>query len=293
MRIIDAFITQGTTDIVSHFANPLPQAVFSVELAGMDPVDMPYLLKVVSLAGPMEARAVNFGLGLAKIEEYLRQRRDSAPRGDIVAALLAFEHAGYHWMDKVGTLSQLTIGGIGTTGCAFSGGLHYLATHPAERQRLIADLGQLPNAIEEFLRLFMGAPNMVRRATPDVELGGPQMAAGDRGLLSFGAASRDPAICERPHEIDLTRPSSRHLAFGAGNHRCIGASLARLILRVGYEQFLTRVADDFVPVYETGNTRHMVELPVTFAPGSSRLAMILRPFLVPIAIEIGDRDGFA
>ena len=139
----------------------------------------------------------------------------------------------------------------------------------------------------------MGAPNMVRRATTDVELGGPQMAAGDRGLLSFGAASRDPAICERPHEIDLTRPSSRHLAFGAGNHRCIGASLARLILRVGYEQFLTRVADDFVPVYETGNTRHMVELPVTFAPGSSRLAMILRPFLVPIAIEIGDRDGFA
>ena len=170
-------------------------------------------------------------------------------------------------------MSQLTIGGIGTTGCAFSGGLHYLATHPAERQRLIADLGQLPNAIEEFLRLFMGAPNMVRRATPDVELGGPQMAAGDRVLLSFGAASRDPAICERPHEIGLTRPSSRHLAFGAGNHRCIGASLARLILRVGYEELLTRipdfrVAEDFVPVYETGNTRHMVELPVFFAPRS-------------------------
>ena len=225
--LIDAFVTQGTTDIVGHFANPLPQAVFSVELAGMDPVDMPYLLQVFSLAGPMEARAVNFGLGIAKIEEYLRQRRDSAPRGDIVDALLAFEHEGYSWMDKVGTLSQLTIGGIGTTGFAFSGGLHYLATHPVERQRLIADLSRLPNAIEEFLRLFMGAPNMARRATTDVELGGTQMAAGDRVLLSFGAASRDPAICPRPHEIDLTRPSSRHLAFGAGNHSCIGASLAR------------------------------------------------------------------
>ena len=105
----------------------------------------------------------------------------------------------------------------------------------------------------------------------DVEISGTRMAPGDRVLLSFGAASRDPSQCERPDEIDLARSPNRHLAFGAGNHSCIGASLARLILEIGYAEFLTRipeftVADGFEPQYETGNTRHMIELPIFFPP---------------------------
>jgi len=267
--LIDTFIAKGTTDIVSSFANPLPQVVFSVEVAGMNPADMPFLLEVFSLSGPMEARGVNFSRGMAKIDEYLRQRSTEAPRGDIVDALLAFEHEGYRWIDKVGTMCQLTIGGIGTTGFAFSGGLHYLATHPEARRMLAEDHSKIPRAIDEFLRMFMGAPNMARRVKADVEVSGTHMAPGDRVLLSFGAASRDPAICERPNEIDLARPSNRHLAFGAGNHSCIGASLARLMLKIGYEVFLTRipdfqVPDGFEPEYETGNTRHMVALPLRF-----------------------------
>ena len=271
-RLIDDFITHGTVEVVSQFANPLPQVVFSVAVAGMPPSDMPYLLDVFSLSGPMEQRAVNFGLGMAKIEHYLQQRREEAPRGDIIDALLAFEHDGYRWMDKVGTLCQLTIGGIGTTGFAFSGGLHHLATHTADRQLLVADPARLPHAIDEFLRMFMGAPNMARRVKADVEISGTRMAAGDRVLLSVGAASRDPAMCERPNELDITRTVNRHLAFGAGNHSCIGASLARLVLRIGYEQFLARIpafelAEGFVPRYETGNTRHMVSLPLCFSAG--------------------------
>lgn len=267
--LIDTFIADGATDIVSSFANPLPQVVFSVEVAGMDPADMPFLLEVFSLSGPMEAREVNFSRGMAKIDEYLRQRSTEAPRGDIVDALLAFEHEGYRWMDKVGTMCQLIIGGIGTTGFAFSGGLHYLATHPQDRRMLAEDHSKIPRAIDEFLRMFMGAPNMARRVKADVELSGTRMARGDRVLLSFGAASRDPTICERPNEIDLARTSNRHLAFGAGNHSCIGASLARLVLQIGYQVFLTRiphfrVPDDFEPAYETGNTRHMIALPLRF-----------------------------
>ena len=269
--LIDAFIADGNAEIVSRFANPLPQVVFAVEVAGMDPADMPFLLEVFSLSGPMEARAINFGRGMAKVEEYLRRRSEEGPREDIVDALLAFEHAGYGWRDKVGTLCQLIIGGIGTTGYAFSGGLYYLATHPEDRRLLVEDPARIPRAIDEFLRMFMGAPNMARRVKVEVELGGTRMAPGDRVLLSFGAASRDPAVCERPNEIDLTRSPNRHLAFGAGNHSCIGASLARLVLQFGYEEFLTRipnftVPDGFVPAYETGNTRHMVQLPLRFAP---------------------------
>ncbi len=269
--LIDTFIADGETDVVSSFANPLPQTVFSVELAGMDPADMPYLLKTFSLSGPMEERGANFANGMAKIEDYLRQRSEEPPRSDIVDALLAFTHEGYGWLDRVGTMSQLTIGGIGTTGYVFAGGLYHLATHPRDRQLLVHDPTRINRAIDEFLRLFMGAPNMARRATTEVELGGVQIRAGDRVLMSFGAASRDPAVCERPNEVDIARRQVRHLAFGSGGHRCIGASLARPILRIGFEQFLSRipdfaVPDDFEPTYETGNTRHMLELPLRFAP---------------------------
>jgi cytochrome P450 len=269
--LIDRFAGNDRTEIVGSFANPLPQLVFSVEVAGMDAADMPYLMEVFDLSCPMEQRAANFALGMAKIEQYLAARRDAEPRGDIVDALLAFEFPGDGWHDKVGTLSQLTIGGIGTTGFAISGGLHYLATRPEARRYLLEDLTRLPRAIDEFLRHFMGAPNMARRVKCPVEIGGTQMRAGDRVLLSFGAASRDPAICERPDEIDITRPVNRHLAFGAGNHSCIGASLARRVLEVGFREFLTRIPEfsvpaGFVPQFETGNTRHMVELPLHLGP---------------------------
>ncbi|QTJ70250.1 cytochrome P450 (plasmid) [Rhodococcus sp. ZPP] len=271
-RLIDTFITQGETDVVD-FANALPQAVFSVEVAGMDPADMPYLLEVFSLSGPAEERAENFGRGIAKIDEYLRQRSKEPSRGDLIDALLAFEHEGYEWMDKVGTMCQLTIGGIGTTGFAITGGLHHLATHPVDRQRLVEDPSQLPRAIDEFLRMFMGAPNMARRAMRDVEVGGTKIAAGDRVLMSFGAASRDPEIYERPDEVDLQRKPTRHFAFGGGNHLCIGQHLAKLILRVAYEQFLARipeftVPEGFKPEYETANVRHMVSLPIIFEPSN-------------------------
>ncbi len=272
-QLIDAFIAKGAVELVSEFANPLPQIIFSAVVAGMDRAEMPYLLQAFSFVGPAQERAENFQRGMLRIEEYLRRRRAEPPRGDIVDALLAFEHAQYSWMDKVGTLCQLTIGGIGTTGYAFSGGLYYLAMHPAERARLAADPTLLPRALDEFLRLFLGVVNMARRVQTDVEVNGVQMTKGDRVLLSFGAACRDPAHCAQPNTVDIEREPTPNLAFGTGVHRCIGEALARVVLRVGYAVFLERilefhVAEDFVPEYETGSTRHMVTLPLRFAPSA-------------------------
>jgi cytochrome P450 len=88
-------------------------------------------------------------------------------------------------------------------------------------------------------------------------------------LLSYGAACRDPSLYKEPNKVDIDRRATAHLAFGAGVHRCIGESLARVVLRFGYEEFLKRipefsVAPDFEPEYETGSTRHMVRLPLQF-----------------------------
>lgn len=268
-ELIDSFIEEGEVEVVGRFAEPLPQYVFSSLIAGMDQADMPYLSQCFSFVGPEEERAEGFARGAARIDEYLSSRKQEPPRGDIVDALLAFEHEGYDWAGKIGTMSQLTIGGIGTTGFGFSGGLHHLATTPADRTRLVEDPARIPKAVEEFLRLYLGVPNMARRVTTEVEVGGVQMKEGDRILLSYGAASRDPAVCENPDAVDIERRAIKHLAFGAGAHRCIGQPLARMVLNVGYEEFLKRipdfrVADGFTPQYLTGATRQMLTLPLVF-----------------------------
>jgi cytochrome P450 len=270
--LIDTFIEKGAVDVVESYANPLPQSVFSVNVAGMDPTDMPFLMKVFNLAGPPEERGDNFALGIAKVAEYLKRRSEEAPRSDIASALLGFQHPGYEFEDKVLTLVQLIIGGIGTTGYAISGGLHHLATHPDDRRLLLDEPKALPRAIDEFLRMFGGAPNMGRRTKKEVEIDGNIIPANSRVVLSFGAAGRDPSVCERPDVLDITRKSNRHLAFGAGNHACIGAPLARVELKVAYEQFLARIPEfelepGFQPLYETANTRHMVALRLRFPPG--------------------------
>ena len=267
--LIDNFIGVGEVELVSQFANPLPQYVFSTAVAGMDRDELPYLLHAFSFVGPETERAQNFLNGMNRIERYMRQRQEQAPRGDIVDALLSFEHAGFSWENKVGTLCQLTIGGIGTTGYAFSGGLYHLATHAEDRRRLVADASLIPQALDEFLRLYLGVVNMARRVKKDIEVHGVKMSAGDRVLLSYGVACRDPALWSDPNKVDIDRRTTAHLAFGAGVHRCIGESLARVVLRVGYEEFLKRIPDfsvapDFVPEYETGSTRHMVSLPLQF-----------------------------
>lgn len=269
-RLINTFIDKGEVEVVNAFANPLPQTIFSTCVAGMDSEVMPELLETFSFVAPAEERAENFQRGMSTIERYLRARAETPRRGDIVDALLAFEHPDFTWMDKVGTLCQLTIGGIGTTGFVFSGGLHHLASHAEDRQRLVGDPALIPNAIEEFLRLFPGVANMARRVTADCEVGGVQMEAGDRVLLSFSAACRDPSVSEDPNSVQIDRGKIRHLAFGTGVHRCIGEALARVVLRAGYEEFLSRipnfhVSDGFVPTYETGSTRHMNELPLQFS----------------------------
>ncbi|MFT4562514.1 MAG: hypothetical protein ACI9BW_002260 [Gammaproteobacteria bacterium] len=111
--LIDRFIANGRVEAVSAFANPLPQIVFSSAVAGMDPDHMPKLLNDFSFVAPPAEHAQGFQRGMQRIEAYLSERREQPARGDIVDALLAFEHPDFNWMDKVGTLCQLTIGGIG------------------------------------------------------------------------------------------------------------------------------------------------------------------------------------
>ena len=177
---------------------------------------------------------------LAYFEEQVADRR-TEPRDDLISALLRAELDGAPLTPKhvLGTCFLLLMAGIDTTWSSIGSSLWHLASHPEDRDRLVADPSLIPQAVEEFLRAY--APvTMARIATNDTEVAGCPVAAGERVLLPFPAGNRDPEKFDRPAEVDIDRTRNRHFAFGIGIHRCIGSNLARMELQVAVASWLER-----------------------------------------------------
>lgn len=138
--------------------------------------------------------------------------------------------------------SLLFSAGAETTRNAIAGGLLALAQHPEQLRALRADPATLPTAVEEMVRWTAPSPSKRRTATRDVELGGQPIQAGQKVQIWEASANRDPAVFERPDEFNITRKPNPHLGFGQGVHYCLGANLARLELRVLFEELLSRFA---------------------------------------------------
>ncbi len=198
-----------------------------------------------------------------RMEQYMLQRRDEAPRGDVIDAILALDFEGFDWESKVMTLTTLTLGGIGTTGYVIASALHFLATHAEERRALMNDPTAWETAIEEFLRFFPSSPHDGRRLTEPKTIGGVDFAEGDYVVIHFGAANRDPSVFDSPEQLGISRAlPNRHMTFGYGIHRCLGSHLARLEIRVALEEFLKAFPDYGVPQASSPSTR-------SATPGSS------------------------
>ncbi|HVM64773.1 MAG TPA: cytochrome P450, partial [Acidimicrobiales bacterium] len=152
-------------------------------------------------------------------------------------------------------------GGAETTRTVIGSMIHDLALDHAQR-RLLAERPELlaTTAIEEFIRWVSPILNMRRTATEDHELHGQQIRAGDQLLLMYASANRDPRAFTDPDRLDVTREHNRHVAFGFGTHFCLGASLARLELRVMFEELLRRMPD-----WELVDDQTSRILPATFA----------------------------
>jgi cytochrome P450 len=136
--------------------------------------------------------------------------------------------------------SLLFSAGAETTRNAVAGGLLALADHPAQLRALRADLDALPTAVEEMVRWTSPSPSKRRTATRDVTLGGASIAAGQKVQIWEGSANRDASVFDAADEFDITRKPNPHLGFGQGVHYCLGANLARLELRVLFEELLSR-----------------------------------------------------
>jgi cytochrome P450 len=136
--------------------------------------------------------------------------------------------------------SLLFSAGAETTRNAVGGGLVVLAEHPEQLQALRGDLDMLPTAVEEIIRWTSPSPSKRRTATRDVTLGGQWIEAGQKVQIWEGSANRDASVFDRADEFDVARKPNPHLGFGQGVHYCLGANLARLELRVLYEELLSR-----------------------------------------------------
>ncbi|OBJ88126.1 cytochrome P450 [Mycobacterium asiaticum] len=154
--------------------------------------------------------------------------------------------------------SLLFSAGAETTRNAVAGGLLALADHPDQMRVLREDFDLLPTAIEEIIRWTSPSPSKRRTATRDVRLGGQQIRAGQKVQIWEGSANRDADVFDHADEFDIARKPNPHLGFGQGVHYCLGANLARLELRVLYEELLSRFAGVRLvePVEWTRSNRH-------------------------------------
>jgi cytochrome P450 family 142 subfamily A polypeptide 1 len=136
------------------------------------------------------------------------------------------------------------VGGDETTRHVLTGGLFELLRHPEQKDALVRDPSGIPVAVEEMLRWVAPIQNMNRTATRDVDFHGARIRKGDKLLLLYPSANRDEAVFAEPDRFESARDPNEHLAFGGyGPHFCLGASLARLELRVMFEELFARFPD--------------------------------------------------
>lgn len=154
--------------------------------------------------------------------------------------------------------SLLFSAGAETTRNSVAGGLLALIENPSQMALLRDDLGELPTAIEEMVRWTSPSPSKRRTATRAVTLGGCDIEAGQKVQVWEGSANRDPLVFVNPDTFDITRKPNPHLGFGYGIHYCLGANLARLELRVLFEELLERFSSARLvkPVEWTRSNRH-------------------------------------
>ncbi len=175
-------------------------------------------------------------------QEQLALRRKN-PGDDIVSGLLEAEVDGEKLteFELLAFCLLLVVAGNETTRNAISGGLVALAEHPVERARLQANPALVDSAVEEMLRWVSPLHHMSREATEEVELRGRKIRAGDRVLMWYPSANRDEEIFADPYRFDVTRDPNEHLAFGIGEHFCLGAGFARKEVKVMFQELFRRL----------------------------------------------------
>jgi cytochrome P450 family 142 subfamily A polypeptide 1 len=253
-EIIDTVCEQGECDLVRDIAAPLPMVMIGDAL-GVAPEDRSDLLQwsddmVSALSNSaseeaMTRAATAFASYTGYAGRVITDRRGRPPQDDLMSVLVHADVDGDSLDDDELTQESLLIlvGGDETTRHVISGGMAQLLQHPDQRDKLAADRTLLDSSVEEMLRWVTPIKNMARTVTQDVELKGQRLQAGEKLLLLYQSANRDEDVFEDPQTFDIERTPNDHVAFGFGTHFCLGASLARLEVKVMVDRLLTRLPE--------------------------------------------------
>ncbi len=274
---IDKVIERGSMDVVDDLANPLP-ALITLDLLGL-PLDKweRYGAALHHAAYLEKGSAKEMDWLLKDLRAVLADRRENPPETlTPVDALLAAEKDGVSlpFDIVVEMVYMLLTGGVDTSTGLIAHGLRWLSQRPDQREELRADPSLIPGVVDEMLRYFTPGTGVARTAVADTEINGVAIHAGDRVLLALGAANTDPHAFERPDAVDIHRDAARHLAFGAGLHRCLGTFLAKAEMEIVIEEVLRRLPDlqvdelGVLPYATTPSVMGYRAMPATFTPGT-------------------------
>jgi cholest-4-en-3-one 26-monooxygenase len=251
-QIVDRIAGKGECDFVREVAAELPLQVIA-ELMGV-PADerqriFDWSNRLIGFDDPefQQSRA-DGKAAAAELWLYAHKmavERRGTQREDLVSVLVNGSVDGESLSDLElnNFVLLLAVAGNETTRNLISGGMLTLIQHPEQRERLLADRSLLEPAVEEMLRWVTPVNHFRRTVTRDHELHGQLLRKGDRVTLWYPSANRDEAVFQDPDRFDVARQPNDHLAFGMGEHFCMGANLARLEITIMFEELLNRLPD--------------------------------------------------
>jgi cytochrome P450 len=272
--LVDDLVDKGRGDAAVDYAQQIPPRVIAEVLGVPDDRTAEF---VEWVRGVLELGALFPEERLVyreKILDYFRElvaERRQKPGNDMISHLLQQTHEGQPLRDGhvLGTATLLLVAGIDTTWSSIGSALLHLATHADDRRALVEQPDLIPTAVEELLRAYSPV-TMARIVSRDLEVNGRQFHVGDRVLLTFPAANRDPEVFAEADDVQIDRALNRHVAFGVGIHRCAGSNLARMEMRVALEEWLARIPNfELAPAAEVtwagGQVRGPRSVPVIFS----------------------------
>ncbi len=251
-RVVDGYLDEmvehgAPADLVSHLSARLPLTTICelLDIPAEDRTELRgHAVAMMSMGPSSGAGQVNAKAALRAYFAELTAARRRSPGEDLISALAtARDGAELLDDDELTVMAMvLLVTGHDTSTYQLSNITYTLLTHPEQLAKLRAQPDMLPRALEELLRFipFRQGVGIARVATEDVELGGVLIKAGEPVHVSYLAANRDPAVYERPDELDLDRGAPTHMTFGYGTHHCLGSHLARMELQVAIGTLLSR-----------------------------------------------------
>ncbi|OBI93596.1 hypothetical protein A9X00_01490 [Mycobacterium sp. 1245805.9] len=258
-ELIDTFIERGHADIYDEFCAILPSTIF-LRLMGIPASDLNYFLDFKNdllrdfPGETARAREERMKAAAKRCYSYFDavlddREANGIAREDLLGRFLSAEVDG-HRLTRENILDicyLLMIAGLDTVAASLSCIIAWLARHPEERRRVVADPAMWPDAIEELMRWETPVPGGTRTPTEEMRIGGEIVPAGTHVSVLWAAANLDPEKFNDPLTVDLTRRPNAHYSFAAGFHRCLGSHLARMELRAALDQFHKRIPEYRIP----------------------------------------------